>query len=82
MKKIRIIILFIYFVMFGLVPCVFAASKNAELGNIVFPIVINIFCTALLLYQQSIFNEELEKIKNEELEKIKHKLGIKDEDIY
>lgn len=74
MKKIRIIILFIYFVMFGLVPCVFAASKNAELGNIILPILISIFSSALLFYQQSIFNDELEKIK--------HKLGIKDEDIY
>lgn len=74
MKKIKIIYLFIYFILFGFIPCVFAASKNAELEIIVFPIVISIFCSALLFYQQSIFNEELEKIK--------HKLGIKDEDIY
>lgn len=74
MKKIKIVFLFIYFILFGFIPCVYASSKNVELEIIVFPIVINIFCTALLLYQQSIFNEELEKIK--------HKIGIKDEDVY
>lgn len=72
MKK--IVGLFIYFVMFGFMPCILAASKNADLEIIIIPIIINIFCNAILLYQQSIFDKDLEKIK--------HKLGIKDEDIY
>lgn len=73
MKKIKVVFLFIYFMLFGFIPCVYAASKNMELEIIVYPIVINIFCTALMMYQESIFHEELEKIK--------HKLGIKNEDI-